>query len=341
MILKISIYLIFLTALLAINGCKDNSVNNNQTSLNMSLVGTYDTPGNATGISVYQSSSNTTYALIADGTNGLVILNTTFPNSPAYISNYNTSGSLFIDVTNANINGIQYAFISNNTGGFIILNISNPQIPVLDTVLTFSNDRVLTSFIDQQDKIAYIGTYLGYIYIYNIANLPGSVSSLSVYQNNLSNVLGLRISGTVLYAATAVTGLELVGISNPSSPIHLSYVNPPGSANSVAVNSFYAYVANGSGGIVIVDITNILNPVVKGTYSDNYNSYYGIVFNNYRLFTANGSSGVEGVSVSVPSTPTLYGFYKNPGATYNLAFDSGNIYAAAGTSGLIILKPAN
>src|SRR5438270_7055858 len=110
MLIKYSICVLFLILILFVSGCKDNTITPSGNA-NIKLIGSYNTPGNANGVSVY-SSGNSTYALVADNTSGLQIINTTDPTTPSSVSNYNPGGTA-IDVTNANINGSQYAFLSN------------------------------------------------------------------------------------------------------------------------------------------------------------------------------------------------------------------------------------
>jgi len=320
-----------------LDGCKDSSVTPSGNT-NMKLIGSYDTPGTANGVSIYHA-DNKTYALVADNTFGLEIINTTTPATPSSVSNYN-AGGIAIDVTNAIINSTQYAFISNNTVGYVILNINNPQTPVLDTLLSFSNDRILTSYVDSVNKIAFIGSYNGNVYIYSLSNLP-SVNMLSTYSNSLDNILCMQASNGILYLASATTGLEIVGVNNPSLPQHLRGLNLPGSSNGLKINGNYVYMANASGGIITVAVADFLNPMVKSVYNPSGANYYGLTFTNFRLYTAIGINGVDGISVASPTSPGEIGFYHTQGSAFNIAYDTGYIYVADGSDGLIILKPTN
>lgn len=323
---------------LIINGCKDNSVTPPSDS-NMKLIGSYDTPGNANGVSVYGTGFST-YALIADDASGVELVNVSAQATPVLVSSYTTGGTA-IDITNAIINGEQYAFVSCATGGYSIINFNVPQTPVLDTLIAFPNDRILTSYVDAINKIAYIGTYNGIVYIYSLSNLPTSVSMLSSYNHNLDNILGLQASSNVLYIASATTGLELVGITNPSAPQYLSGLNLPGTANGIKLNGNYVYMANAIGGIITVDVSNFINPVTKSIYNPSGLNYYGLVFNNFRLYTANGINGVEGVTVASVTSPLQTGFYHTQGSAYNIDWNNGYIYVADGSDGLIILQSLN
>ncbi|AKB83785.1 hypothetical protein MSBR3_3207 [Methanosarcina barkeri 3] len=65
-------------------------------------------------------------------------------------------------------------------------------------------------------------------------------------------------------------GLEIINISNPSSPKLKGRYNTAGRARSVAVSDNYAYVADGDNGFVTVDISNPSSPTLKGKYETGY-----------------------------------------------------------------------
>jgi len=68
--------------------------------------------------------------------------------------------------------------------------------------------------------------------------------------------------GSYAYVADGDSGLQVIDISNPSSPNRVGYYDTPGSAYDVAVKGSYAYVADGSGGLQIYK--NLLIDVEEG-----------------------------------------------------------------------------
>ena len=74
----------------------------------------------------------------------------------------------------------------------------------------------------------------------------------------------------------------------------------------------YAYVADDSNGLVIVDVTNPASPTLKGNY---YTAGYSMgvaVAGNY-AYVADYSNGLVIVDVSNPAAPTLKGSYNTAG----------------------------
>lgn len=320
---------------LMFQSCKNNSNEPDPVNSNINYVTSYNTPGYAYDVQLYQVGIN--YAFIADGTSGLQIINVTNVSSPLFVSSYNTEGTA-LNVKIANINNKLYAFVADGNKGFDIINASNPAQPVLDTVLSIANDKVLCSFIDAQNKIAYVGTYYGYMYIYDLSALP-FVSRIAVYSEPLDNINSIYVTNGIAYLAENSLGLELVNVNNPSSSSGLSYFDSPGFAYDVKVSSNKAYLADGSG-MIIIDVSNGFNPVALGSFSSVGSVYNGIFLYNSNVFTADGPRGTEAIGTGTPSSPVQLGYYHPANYSSKLYVLGGYIFVADGADGLVILQTA-
>src|SRR5439155_5271768 len=106
------------------------------------------------------------------------------------------------------------------------------------------------------------------------------------------------------------------------TPTALSFVSIPGFANHVAVRGNVAYVAAGSAGLQIVDVTNRSAPSVvasvplpknaSGNSIGNGNRVK--VFGN-RLYFAAGSAGLQIFDLTNPISPSLLGSVVTPDAS--------------------------
>jgi hypothetical protein len=78
---------------------------------------------------------------------------------------------------------------------------------------------------------------------------------------------GVDVSGALAIVADDSTGLQVIDISNLSSPKIISSIDTPGDARDVVVNGSIAYVADYTGSLEIVDFTNPASPAIVGTTS--------------------------------------------------------------------------
>jgi hypothetical protein len=332
----ISIFLFLLLSAAVFQGCKDSSTEPPQKSNRMTLVGSYNTPGYASGISL-KKINNINYAFVADGTSGLQVLNVNFPNSPVYAGAYTAGGINTLDVTTATVNSIQYAFLSNGNQGFSIIDVSTPSTPVLDTTVILGNDRVLTSFVDTTNRIAYFGSFYGRVYIYDISGLPVAINQLAIY-STIDNVLGIHVVSGLAYLAENTVGLEILNVNNPSQPAYVGSFDTPGNSNDIKVSGIYAYIADGSS-LMTINVSNPFTPAFSSSVTTEGANYFGVALNApTQLFTADAAYGVETFGIGVPSSPQQIGFYNTDGIAASVAYLSGYIYLADGADGVIILR---
>lgn len=75
------------------------------------------------------------------------------------------------------------------------------------------------------------------------------------------------VSGDYAYVADWDSGLQIIDISNPASPVPVGSYDTPGSALDVYVLGNYAYVADGwNSGLLIIDVSDPASPVFVGSY---------------------------------------------------------------------------
>lgn len=324
---------ILLISLLLISGCKDNSTENPVESSRMTLVASYNTPGFAQGIftSVF---NNSAYAFVADGPGGLQILNVTNPTAPSLTGSYNTPGTA-TDVFTTTINSNNYAFISDASQGLIILNVTTPSAPVLDTAIYFPGDAVLTSFIDSVNRIAYIGTFLGILYIYDISPLPGAILQMASF-NAVDNINEIQVSSGIAYLAASDLGIIILNVANPSQPSYLSGFDTPGYANDVQVNNNLAYVADGPAGITILDVTDPFNPEFESNTST-LGVTYSLILSSTLLYLAEDDA-CETYSISNPVLPVQAGYFLTSDAVTSLSYYNGYLLASGQSNGMLVIK---
>ena len=87
--------------------------------MNVTVVGHYDTAGHADGITVSDN-----YAYVADGRNGLVIVDVGNPEVPVLTGCYATGNARDVFVSG------NYAYVADGYDDLLIVDVSNPKAPV-------------------------------------------------------------------------------------------------------------------------------------------------------------------------------------------------------------------
>ena len=76
---------------------------------------------------------------------------------------------------------------------------------------------------------------------------------------------GVAVSGTRAYVTDRSSGLQVIDISTPATPVIVGSVDTPGTAWGVAVAGTHAYVADGSSGLQVIDISTPASPLIVGS----------------------------------------------------------------------------
>lgn len=134
---------------------------------------------------------------------------------------------------------------------------------------------------------SFVPTALGFV------DIPGYANSVAV-------------TGGYAYVASGVTGLQVVDVSDRSSPSIVGAVNTPGNANDVEAVGNRAYVADGGAGLQVIDIADPFAPVVVGSV-DTPGMAQDVVVRGNLAFVADGNSGLRVVDVSDPVVPLEVG----------------------------------
>lgn len=318
-----------LTAMIFISGCRDNSVSSNNG--NMTIVASLSEAGPCIQTYVTTISGND-IAFVSLYNAGLQILNVNNPASPVSLGNYNVSGNL-VEVYSNSINGVPHAFLAASSGGVSIINVSNINNPTLDTIITFPGDSVGTVFADTSSKVLYVGTGSGKMYVMNINNLP-QVSYLTTYQS-ASNVNNIVVSNNTAYLAED-GGLDIVNVTNPSSPSRLSLGSSNSFAYDVKLSGSYAIISNDSNGVLILNVSDPSNPQIV-SYLETTDIGLASAVNGNLVYVAEDYTGVETFDISNPSSPRYLANYNTNSYSEGITYYKGYIYVSDYDK-LVVLK---
>ncbi len=285
------------------------------------LKGTYNSIVNS--LDVYVSGR---YAYVANGPDGLEIIDIADPASPNHVGTYGTSGS----AENVHVVG-KYAYVADGTPGFHIIDISNTASPSL--VSTY-NTSGYAQGVYVSGKYAYVADGNAGLQIIDIASSTAPVL-VGTYDTG-GSALRVYVSGKYAYVADYNGGLNIIDISNPSSPSSVSAYNPGGEAIDVYVSGKYAYMAFGTDGLEIVDISNPSSPSWVGAYNPGGDVFSVHVVGKY-AYIANTNLGLSILDISNPSSPSYVGSYDTSGYAQGVYVSGKYAYVADGSEGVQIV----
>ena len=124
------------------------------------------------------------------------------------------------------------------------------------------------------------------------------------------------------------------------APTALSSVDIPGFANNVDVNGNYAYVAAGSAGLQVVDVSDRSAPEIVAAVALQGNAN-DVKLAGTHAFVAAGAMGLHVVDVGNPLAPRLVGSVNTPGNAWDVRPLGTLAFVADGPAGLQIVDVSN
>lgn len=123
------------------------------------------------------------------------------------------------------------------------------------------------------------------------------------------------------------------------SPTEISTLNVPG-AVAVDVAGTSAYIATGTGGVTVVDVTDRTQPRIRGTLGGIGNAQ-GVRASGQTAFIADSTGFVRIVNAENPAAPVLLSSLAIPGSPVAMALHGSTLAVAAQSGGVSLVNVAN
>lgn len=107
--------------------------------------------------------------------------------------------------------------------------------------------------------------------------------------------------------------------------------------SDIKIHDNYAYVASGTNGLVIIDISNPASPQEIGSY-DTGSSADGVFVSGNYAYVADRFDGMRIINITTPTTPVEAGYYYQTTVTSDVWVDGDLAYLAADQGGLKIVN---
>lgn len=290
----------------------------------MVVLGSVLTPGPALGVGV-----SGTHAYVAAGDSGLLVVD--LSDSPAIVGRIETPGpALKVEIRN------HLACVADGQAGLIVLDVSDPHAPQLVGTLD-TPGYAYDVLVD--DRHAYVADGATGLLVIDIL-LPSS--PLVVGQlDTPGDAQGLSLVGSIICLADGHdSGLCLIDVSDPLSPILTGLASISEEFVAVAARGGYAYVAADYSGVFIFDISDpaapfVTNYVQVGTETLGVAVEGTVAFLACSLFSADAGA-IRAIDVTNPGTPAL-GRCALPGSAQDLVLRGDHAFVACGHAGLQVL----
>ncbi len=253
-------------------------------------IDSFNTPGTCTDVIVDGG-----LAYVADGSEGVIVMDVSDPSSLTALGSYDTPGNARRLALHGNT-----LYVADQSGGLVILDVADPTHPTYVTSVNFGE----TWDVDLYGPYVVIGSDVGVstLLIGDGIRVPEHYGTYS----GPYEILDVRVQDDVAYIAANASGLLTVDVSDPANPIYLDN-------HSIGVTPYYrkldiqgnkAFVADyGIGkGIRIYDISDPANLRYLGTY---YKSMaIDVAVAGEVVYVADGTYGLYLGNVSDPFSPT-------------------------------------
>ena len=215
-----------------------------------------------------------------------------------------------------------YAFIADAEEGLIVVNVDTlvdlePRNNFLERALTWNDKGILTGIrhLTIAGRWFFASTPRGVVVLdMNDPLQPQVVTTVPV-----EDPRAVQVQFRYAFVTTA-KGLQVIDISQPTQPTLIeSALVPLRQAHKLHVARTYAYVANGSEGVAIIDVTKADQPVLYrmfnagGQIADARDVVVASTNASPFLYVADGSGGLKVVQLTSPDTqPNFYGYAAEP-----------------------------
>ena len=292
---------------------------------------TVNTPGDAVSIFVSKQTNSSeverTYAFVADGSNGLYIVDVSDLNKPVQVATFKTDAS----VQDVIVQG-KTAFLAERNQGLLVLDISTINAPKLKG--------------SQDTPGKAIGLYLGENELAYVADGDRGLRIIDFQDQTKPQEIGFldvpkRIDVLVTqnpygYMVDGDKGMWVLDLNDPRSPVPLSNYTTPGQAKNLTVVGSYAYIADGTSGLQVVNISNPQKPVLAGSYKNIQDAKAVVVQSDFAYVISEGQK-LYILNVTDPADIKEQKVFSTKGNPLDISISKNFVYLAEGESGLEIV----
>jgi len=263
-----------------------------------------------------------------DSITGLAVIDISDPDSVTLLGHCRIPGvPLSVEVIG------NHALVGTTSAGLQVVDISDPQQPIVVQSLATAHG-IWDICID--DTLAYLAA--ASLIIANCAN-PLAPQIIAEHTPPTGSVSHCAVSGSHALLSLGYGGMEIVDVTDPAAPVHITTYVATANTEAVALRGIYAYLAAGDFGMVIVNVANPASPFNVGACETGSQAVDVVVYGSY-AYLANDSEGLRIINVANPSMPFNVGAYNVISGTEAVAIDLEHLYVGD-SRGFFVFSLAN
>jgi hypothetical protein len=270
--------------------------------------------------------------LVADGSEGLVVILVADPRAPITLGSYPTQG----EAVGVSAMG-EFAVVTTiYTPGVEIIDLSDPASPRMAGNYKF---RTNAHDVEIDGHLAYVAGGDDGVLVLDLTDpiAPVDVAHLDTW----GYARDVSLDGSLLALADGEGGLRLIDVSDPTAPMLVTRLERSGSADRVTVSEGMAYALYGQSVLEIVDVRDPRGPHVVRSVAMQDHFSETIRFRG-DIAVVGGSSGVRILDVSQPLAPLELATIQEPKFANAIEFSGDLVFVGYDYGGgLLIIDVAD
>jgi hypothetical protein len=255
-----------------------------------------------------------TLVLVADGAGGLRIVETA-GETPVLLGTFPMAMALAVTAADG------FAYVVDGKSGVTVVNCEDPAHPALFTM----HPTAGAAAVSVAERQAYVADAAGITLLrIQIQGRSFSVASCATG----GRAYDVAVDGAWAYVAAHSEGLHVVNVSDPARLTDKALAGSLSTrfAQRVTVRDHLAYVADGSSGVRIIDVSPAWStpagpPVEVAAYRTG-GTASRVALSGQTAYVAAGSQGVQVLDISTPSAPTTISSVRSADASDIVLSDS-------------------
>jgi hypothetical protein len=268
------------------------------------------------------------YLYIADGGNGLVVVDVTEPGLPEVIGHLALPGHAYcLDVVG------DYVYLGDQEDTLRVVSVSDPANPVEVGKCAVGSDALDVFVVGSN---VFVAARTEGLVVVSVA-APSAPSVIGQWDTGGFSY-DVYVDGGYAYVADATTGMRVIDVSDPQNPVEVGYYDTNGISYGVTKSGSYVYCADGTQGVKVFDAASPDTLVLLGSF-DTPVTATKVQKLGSALYVADGmAGGIRVIDVSDPGGMSELGYIISPHVAGGLWLSGDSlVYLADGLTGVMVI----